>query len=149
VADYDKNMLDEALVLGDEVEQLMIRVLSSQAMKQDEMLEQFMSAMAIRCLNFFRATLLLSRQSLSQPASVCVRSLIEQRWVFEAVAAESTRGDALKRFYEHSEYNRKQACENLRKLPSNERDQRITDEALYELEATLVAGKKHFLRGWA
>jgi hypothetical protein len=149
MANYDKSVLGEALVVGDEIERLMIKILSSRTLRQDEMFEQFISAMAIRCLNFFRATLLLSRQGLSQPASVCVRCLVEQCWVFVAVAAESTRDDALKRLYEHSEYNRKKACDDLRKLPSNQRDQRITDEALSELEATLVAGKKHFVSGWA
>lgn len=145
----DNQALQGALAVGDEIEQLMVRVLSSQSLTQDEVFEQFMSAMAVRCLNFLRAVLVLSRQGLGQPVSVCVRSLIEQRWVFEAVASEDTRDEALKRLREHGEYNRKKACNNLRKLPSNERDQRITNEALSELEGSLGAEKKHSIFNWA
>ena len=148
LSNHDSHTLDEALVVGDEIEHLIVRILASQSLTQDDVFEQFISAMAVRCLNFMRATLLLSRHGLGQPASGCVRSLIEQRWVFEAVAAKNTRDEALKRLYEHGEYNRKKACENLRKLPSDERDQRITDEALSELEASLDAGKKHFVSSW-
>lgn len=141
--------LDEALSVGDKIEQLMIKVLSARRLTQSEEFEQLMSAMAVRCLNFLRATLLLTRSGLGQPASGCVRSLIEQRWVFEAVAAKDTRDEALTRLYEQGEYNRKKAYENLRKLDSDERDQSITDEALSQLEASLGKVKDHSLSNWA
>jgi hypothetical protein len=149
LTDHDSNVLNDALAVGDEIEQLMVRVISSQTLAQDDVFEQYISAMAVRCLNFLRATLILSRQGLAQPASGCVRSLIEQRWVFGAVAAKDTRAEALQRLKEHGDYNRKQACKNLRKLPINERDNRITDEALSEVEASLGAGKKHCISNWA
>lgn len=136
--------------MGDEIEQLMVRVLSSRSLTQDAVFEQLMSAMAVRCLNFLRATLVLSREGLVQPVAGCVRSLIEQRWVFEAVAAKDTHDEALQRLQKHGEYNRKKGCENLRKLASNERDQRITDEALSKVEASLdVEAEYHSLKNWA
>lgn len=146
----DNQALKGALAVGDEIEQLMVRVLSSRSLRQGEEFELYMSAMAVRCLNFLRATLLLSRQGLGQSASGCVRSLIEQRWVFEAVASEDTRGEALMRLHEHGEYNRKVACKNLRELASNERDQRVTDKALSQVEASLdIETAYHSLKNWA
>ncbi len=149
MANHVNHTLDEALSVGDKIEQLMVRVLSIRKLTQNEEFELFMSAMALRCLNFLRATLLLSRAGLGQPVSGCVRSLIEQRWVFEAVAAKDTRDEALKRLHEQDEYNRKKACENLRNLDSSERDQSITEEALSQIEASLGKTNNHHLSNWA
>lgn len=146
----DNQALNGALAVGDEIERLIVGIISSQALTQDAVFEQLMSAMAVRCLNFLRATLLLSRQGLAQPASSCVRSLIEQRWVFEAIAAKDTRDEALQRLQKHGEYNRKNGCKNLRALPSNERDHRITDKTLSQAEATLdIDAEYHSLKNWA
>lgn len=146
----DNQELNGALAVGEKIELLMVKVLSSRSLTQNAVLEQFISTMAVRCLNFLRATLLLSRQGLVQPTASCVRSLIEQRWVFEAVAAKATRDEALKRLFEHGEYNRKNACKNLRALENNERDQRITNEALSQVEASLdVEAEYHSLKRWA
>lgn len=150
VADYDNHVLEGVLAVGDEIEQFMVRVLSSRSLTQDEVYEQLMSAMAVRCLNFLRATLILSREGLAQPAAGCVRSLIEQRWVFEAVAAKDTRDEALQRLRKHGEYNRKKGCKNLRELANTERDQRVTDEALSQVEASLDdEAKQHTQKNWA
>ena len=146
----ENQTLKGTLAVGDEIEKLMVRLLLSQRLTQDCVFEQLMLAMAVRCLNYFRATLILSRQGLGQSASGCVRSLIEQRWIFEAVAAEGTRDEALLRLQKHDEYNRKKGCENLRELESNERDQRITDEALSKVDTSLdVEAKYHRLKKWA
>lgn len=149
MADCDSHLLGEVLAAGDEIERFVVRVLSSLSLTQDAVFEQFLSAMAVRCLNFFRATLLLSRQGLGQPASSCVRCLIEQRWVYEAVTSEDTRDEALRWLNEHSDYNRKNACDNLLKLENNQRDQRITNEVLDQLKTSITTGKKHFVSDWA
>lgn len=143
------SVLGKSLAVGDEIEKFMIKVLLLHSLAQDDALDQFMSAMAVRCLNLLRATLLLSRSGLGQPASGCVRSLIEQRWVFEAVAATDTRDAALRRIYELGEYNRKKFCVHLRKLSSNERDVRITDEALSQIENSIDDDRKHFITDWS
>jgi hypothetical protein len=142
-------VINDALALGNDIEQLAVRVFSRIALAQNALAEQFMFAMAVRCLNCFRASLLLSHEYLAQPAAACVRSLIEQRWVFEAVAADNTRGKAIKWLNEHGEYNRKRALDNLRKLPSGERDHRITDEALSKIEEGLGVAAYHSLKCWA
>lgn len=143
-------VLNDVLAVGDEIEALMAAVISTQTLTQDAELEQYMSAMAVRCLNYLRATLLLSRKGLAQPAAGCVRSLIEQRWVFVAIAAKDTREEALQRLRKMGEFNRKKGCDNLRKLPTNVRDIRITEDALSAIEASLdIEAEYSSLKKWA
>lgn len=143
-------LLDAVLGAGSEVEQLAVKSLSSFRLAQDDKVGLLMCSMFVRCLNFFRAVRYLSRQRLSQPAAACVRSLIEQRWVLESVACESTRAESLRRLAEHDEHNRKRGLDNLRDLGQDERDHRITDEWLDEVEAELdPARSKTDLKKWA
>ena len=150
MVDQDSNVLNEVLAMGDEIEKLMFGVISAQTLISENEFELFISAMAVRCLNYLRATLLLSRKSLAQPAAGCVRSLIEQKWVFVAFSAEDTHDEAIQRLRKLGEFERKKGCKNLRELPSNECDPRITADALSKIEADLDADAEYYsLKKWA
>jgi len=144
-------LLGSTLALGSEVEQLVVKFLSSLGVVQQDHAQLLMFSMSVRCLNFFRAIQYLSQEQLAQPVAACVRSLLEQRWVFEAVAHEPTREEALRRLAEHEERNRKQGLDNLRKLGQDGRDQRITDESLAEVEAGIDSERRayHSQKKWA
>lgn len=142
--------LSRVLTLGREVEQLAERFLSTLVVSQDDDEQLLMFSMSVRCINFFRAILCLAPDRLAHPMASCVRGLIEQRWVFEAVAREATRKEAIRRLMEHEEYNRNRAVVNLRSLGQEERDQRITDEWLAEVQAGIDPDKSyHSLQRWA
>ena len=143
-------LLDAALGAGSDIEQLAVKFLSSLRLTQDDDVGLLMCSMFVRCLSFFRAVRYLSRQHLSQPAAACVRSLIEQRWVLESVACESTRAESRCWLEQHNEHNRKRSLNSLRAMGQDERDHRITDERLNELEADLdSASSKTDLVKWA
>jgi len=136
-------VLGSALALGCEVEKFVENILSSLGLTQDDDEQLLMFSMSVRSFNFFRAILFLAREQLAQPVAACVRSLIEQRWVFEAVARESTREVAIRRLGEHEEHNRKRGLDKLRTLGQDERDHRITDERLAEVEAGLDSERSY------
>lgn len=143
-------LLSSVLSLGNEIEQLTVKCLSSPILNQGDKVGVLILSMSVRCLNFFRSILYLSREQLTQPVATCLRSLIEQRWVFEAVANEETREEAIRRLDEHNEYDRKRSLGNLRALGQVERDHRITDESLAKLETSLdSSGDYHSLKSWA
>lgn len=147
--DSQSQLLNSALSLGGEIDQLIVECLSSRTLTQCDDEEQCILSMLARCQNFFRAVLLLSKEQLVHPTAACVRSLIEQRWVLESVANKPTRKEAIRWLVEHNEHNRKHSLDNLRTLPLDERDPRITDESLIEVEVELGITKKHPSKSWA
>ncbi|MDP2832859.1 MAG: hypothetical protein Q8Q28_06115 [Pseudomonadota bacterium] len=71
-------VLGSALALGCEVEKFVENILSSLGLTKDDDDEQLlMFSMSVRCINFFRAVLCLTREQLAQPVAACVRSLSE------------------------------------------------------------------------
>jgi len=147
---HPSQALGLALALGSEVERLAENILSSLGLAQDDDEQLLMFSMSLRCIIFFRAVLCLAQAQLAQPTAACVRSLIEQRWVFEAVARESTRKEAIHWLWQHGEYNRKRCVDNLRQQGQDGRDQRITDEWLAEVEAGIHPERKHHSQNsWA
>lgn len=139
-----------ALSLGSDVEGFVGHFLSSLGVAQDDADQLLILSISVRCFSFFRAILCLARAQLSQPTAACLRVLIEQRWVFEAFARETTRTEAKRRLVQHEEHNRNVAMDNLRALGHVERDHRITDVRLAEVKAGIDPDKaKHSLKGWA
>lgn len=146
--DHDK-ALDETVVLADEVDRYASGFLSAVQVTGGNDIELLMLAMAVRSINFFRGVKSLSREGLAQPAASCLRSLLEQVWVFGAIADESSRDEAIKRLKEHGEFSRSQAITNLRNLSSELRDSRITDESLDRIDDDIGEKTRPNMYKWA
>lgn len=146
--DHDK-ALDETVVLADEVDRYASGFLSAVQVTGGNDIELLMLAMAVRSINFFRGVKSMSREGLAQPAASCLRSLLEQVWVFGAIANESTRDKAVERLIGNGEHSRSRGVKNLRKLSLDLRDPRITDELLDGIEMDIDQAIKHDLSEWA
>lgn len=130
----DLKHFDSALSLASDVEDYAATALRAVSGPSENYVENFLIAMILRCFNFHRGVVGLSRNKLAQPAAVVLRSLVEQSWMVALLAAKDEEADCRQKLVLHAVKERKRSIDRLKRLCDQGMFDRKTFETLVETE---------------
>lgn len=149
VGERTSRQIESAIGLAQEVQRLSAKILE-QVQFVGTGQECLLASIAVRCDRIHQAILVLSQHRLAQPAGVCLRSLIEKRWVFLALVRPATQSEAFNELLSNHYFSQSQALKGLKQVAPEDRHSSITEDHLERVLKEIGTGwRRASARNWA